>query len=281
MSANSVAGESQNYASRFVKLAWLSLTQLVRSPSHSRRAEAARRAARHVLWLSAGLGAAIIVLMYAIDAWEIAQMPKRGTPSLWWVRILTDFGKDEYVLGVLAGLLVAVAIVSPALRGIQRSLLLGLGTRLQFIFCAVAVSNLVTEVLKYSVGRGRPFVGGEANAFHFSHFAGNPAYYSFPSGHATTAFALAFAVSVVWPKARVAMAVYAIVIAATRLVLVAHHPSDVVAGALVGIVGAMFVRYWFAARRLGFAIQRDGNIVSLAGPSSGRLKRVARGAFAP
>jgi membrane-associated phospholipid phosphatase len=281
MSANSVVGESQNYASRFVKLAWLSLTQLVRSPSHSRRAEAARRAARHVLWLSAGLGAAIIVLMYAIDAWEIAQMPKRGTPSLWWVRILTDFGKDEYVLAVLAGLLVAVAIVSPALRGIQRSLLLGLGTRLQFIFCAVAVPNLVTEVLKYSVGRGRPFVGGEANAFHFSHFAGNPAYYSFPSGHATTAFALAFAVSVVWPKARVAMAVYAIVIAATRLVLVAHHPSDVVAGALVGIVGAMFVRYWFAARRLGFAIQRDGNIVSLAGPSSGRLKRVARGAFAP
>jgi membrane-associated phospholipid phosphatase len=281
MSANSVAGESPNYASRFVRLAWLSLTQLVRSPSHSRRAEAARRAARHVLWLSAGLGAAIIVLMYAIDAWEIAQMPKRGTPSLWWVRILTDFGKDEYVLAVLAGLLVVLAIVSPALRGIQRSLLLGLGTRLQFIFCAVAVPNLVTEVLKYSVGRGRPFVGGEANAFHFSHFAGNPAYYSFPSGHATTAFALAFAVSVVWPKARVAMAVYAVVIAATRLVLVAHHPSDVVAGALVGIVGAMFVRYWFAARRLGFAIQRDGSIVSLAGPSSGRLKRVARGAFAP
>jgi membrane-associated phospholipid phosphatase len=281
MSANSVATESRNYASRFVKLAWLSLAQLVRSPSHSRRAEAARRAARHVLWLSAALGAAIIVLMYAIDAWEIAQMPKRGTPSLWWVRILTDFGKDEYVLAVLAVLLVAVAIVSPALRGIQRSLLLGLGTRLQFIFCAVAVSNLVTEVLKYSVGRGRPFVGGEANAFHFSHFAGNPAYYSFPSGHATTAFALALAVSAVWPQARVAMAVYAIVIAATRLVLLAHHPSDVVAGALIGIIGTMFVRYWFAARRLGFAIQRDGSIVSLAGPSSGRLKRVARGAFAP
>ena len=281
MSANSVAGESQNYASRFVKLAWLSLTQLVRSPSHSRRAEAARRAARHVLWLSAGLGATIIVLMYAIDAWEIAQMPKRGTPSLWWVRILTDFGKDEYVLAVLAVLLIAVAIVSPALRGIQRSLLLGLGTRLQFIFCAVIASNLVTEVLKYCIGRGRPFVGGEANAFHFSHFAGNPAYYSFPSGHATTAFALALAVSAVWPQARVAMSVYALIIAATRLVLLAHHPSDVVAGAMVGIVGAMFVRYWFAARRLGFAIQRDGSIVSLVGPSSGRLKRVARGALAP
>ena len=281
MAAGPAVVESKNYLSRFGTLAWLSLAQLVRTPSHSRRAEAARRAARHALWLSAALGAAIIVLMYAIDAWEIAQMPTRGTPSLWWLRILTDFGKDEYVLAVLAALLIAVAIVSPALRGIQRSLLLGLGTRLQFIFFAVAVSNLVTEVLKYCIGRGRPFVGGEANAFHFSHFAGNPAYYSFPSGHATTAFALALAVSAIWPQARVAMAIYALIIAMSRLVLLAHHPSDVVAGAMVGIVGTVFVRYWFAARRLGFAIQRDGSIVSLVGPSSGRLKRVARGAFAP
>ena len=52
-------------------------------------------------------------------------------------------------------------------------------------------------------------------------------------------------------------------------------------GALIGIIGAMFVRYWFAARRLGFAIHRDGTIVPLVGPSSGRLKRVAGGAFAP
>ncbi|NOJ40369.1 phosphatase PAP2 family protein [Bradyrhizobium australiense] len=281
MASSPAVVDSKNYLSRFATLAWLSLAHLVQSPSHSRRAEAARRAARYVLWLSAGLGAAIIVLMYAIDAWEIAQMPKRGTPSLWWIRILTDFGKDEYVLAVLGGLLIAVAIVAPALHGVRRSLLLSLGTRLQFIFCAVAVSNLVTEILKYSIGRGRPFVGGEANAFHFSHFAGNPAYYSFPSGHATTAFALAFAVSVIWPRIRAAMAVYALIIAVTRLVLVAHHPSDVVAGALIGIVGAMFARYWFAARRLGFAIQRDGSIVSLVGPSSGRLKRVARGAFAP
>ncbi|MBA4036815.1 MAG: phosphoesterase [Bradyrhizobium sp.] len=281
MPANTAVGDPGNYAARFVRLAWLSLAQLVRSRSHSRRAEAARRAARHVLWLSAGLGATVIVLMYVLDAWEIAQMPKRGTPSLWWVRILTDFGKDEYVLLALGAVLIAVAFAAPALHGIQRSLLLGLGTRLQFLFLSVALSALVTDVIKWCVGRGRPFVGGEANPFNFSHFAGTPAFASFPSGHATTAFALAVAVAAVWPKARVVMAVYALIIAATRLVLLAHHPSDVVAGALVGIIVAMFVRYWFAARRLGFAIQRDGTIVSLVGPSSGRLKRVARSASAP
>ena len=36
-----------------------------------------------------------------------------------------------------------------------------------------------------------------------------------------------------------------------------------------------------AARRLGFAIERDGTIVALPGPSLERLKRVARGAPGP
>jgi membrane-associated phospholipid phosphatase len=273
--------DSRNYVSRLVTLAWLSLVQLVRTPSHSRRAEAARRAARHVLGLSAAIGIAIIALMYALDAWEIAQMPKRGSPGLWWLRILTDFGKDEYVLSALGVLLIAVAIFAAATRGVRRSLLLGLGTRLQFLFFAVLVPVLIGEIIKWSVGRGRPFVGGEANAFHFSHFNGSGAYSSFPSGHAITAAALAFGVAALWPKARPVMIVYVLVILASRLVLLAHHPSDVVAGALVGVIGAMFVRYWFAARRLGFAIHRDGTIVPLVGPSSGRLKRVARGAFAP
>jgi membrane-associated phospholipid phosphatase len=219
--------------------------------------------------------------MYGLDVREISSMPSRGTPALWPFRILTDFGKDVYVLGALGALLIAVAVVAPALRGIQRALLLGLGTRLQFLFFAVLVPVLTGELIKWVVGRGRPFVGGKANAFNFSHFAGTEAYSSFPSGHATTAFALAFAVAAIWPRARIAMIAYALLIVATRLVLLAHHPSDVVAGALVGITGAMAVRYWFAARRLGFAIQRDGTIVALTGPSPGRLKRVARGAFAP
>jgi membrane-associated phospholipid phosphatase len=281
MAVRPVASVSANYVARFFTLVWASLTQLTRTPSHSRRAEAARRSARHVLLLIAVIAVAIIVLMVAFDAQEIAMMPPRGTPSLWPFRILTDFGKDLYVLGTLAALLILVAIVSPAMRAIPRSLLLGLGTRLQFLFCAVLLSVFTGELIKWIVGRGRPFVGGKANPFNFSHFAGTEAYSSFPSGHATTAFALAFAVSAVWPRARIAMIVYALVIAATRLVLLAHHPSDVVAGALLGTIGAMAVHYWFAARRLGFAIHHDGTIVPLAGPSPDRLKRLARGAFAP
>jgi len=272
---------SPHYFGRFFATLFASFAQLVRAPSHSRRAEAGRRAARHMLWLVVGIGAAIIALMYVLDAAEIRMMPPRGTPSLWWVRILTDFGKAEYVLWTLFALMAVVLIASAAIRGTARSLLLGLGTRLQFLFFAVLVPVLTGDLLKWIVGRGRPFVGGEANAFNFSHFAGGEAFASFPSGHANTAFALAFAVSALWPQTRFVMLIYGLIICATRLVLLAHHPSDVVAGALVGVIGAMVVRYWFAARRLGFAIERDGSIVALPGPSLERLKRVARGAPGP
>lgn len=269
------------YPAQLLAVAWRALAQLVRSPSHSRRAEAARKLARHSLWLSMGGAAAVIALMLAFDQTEILLMPARGTPSLWPISILTDFGKDEYVLSVLGIALVAVAFVAAGLHGSRRALLLGFGTRLQFMFLSVAVSAFVGEILKYLIGRGRPFVGGKANPFNFIPFEGTGAYASLPSGHAVAAFALAFAVSALWPRLRVFMFTYAIVILLTRLVLLAHHPSDVVAGALVGLVGAMAVRYWFAARRLGFAIRTDGTIVPIAGTVSGRLKRVARGASAP
>jgi len=278
MSAPAGIGESSNYFARLFALVLTSLTQLVRPPSHARRAVAARRLARHALLMAAIVSVVIVALMVGFDALEIGLMPPRGSPDLWPVRILTEFGKDTYVLSILALMLLAVGLVAAALRGSSQARLLNLGLRLQFVFFAVLVPLVPGEMLKWIAGRGRPFVGGQANPFNFVPFAGTEAHASFPSAHAITAFALAFAVSAVWPRARGAMIAYALLIAFTRLVLLAHHPSDVVTGALIGVVGAMGVRYWFAARGLGFAIGRDGAISALA-PS--RLKRVAHGASAP
>ena len=269
------------YASSVVSFAGQSLVRLVQRPSHSRRADAARRLALHWLLIVAIGGGAIVALMYGLDAREIGLMPPRGSAYLWPVRILTDFGKSEYVLSALAIALAIIAIASPRFRGASRAVLITTGTRVQFVFLAVAIPVLAGDLIKGIVGRGRPFVGGDANAFNFSHFAWTPAYSSFPSGHAITSVALAFAVSALWPRTKVVMLIYALVIVATRLVLLAHHPSDVVAGGIVGVVGAMFVRHWFAARHLCFSIDNRGTVKPLTGPSAEHLKRVARGAFAP
>jgi undecaprenyl-diphosphatase len=89
------------------------------------------------------------------------------------------------------------------------------------------------------------------------------------------------AVGALWPRARPLMWSYAVVIALSRVVLTAHFPSDVVVGAVVGTVGALLVRDWFAARGLGFSLGPDGGIRPFAGLSLARIKRVAGRLVAP
>jgi undecaprenyl-diphosphatase len=258
-----MAGTSEGYVPQLSHLMAQSAGALVRSPSHSRRAEARRRLARHSLWLVASLSALIIVLMLVFDAAEIGLMPKRGSPELWPARVLTDFGKDEYVLWTLAAAFVISALAYPLVRSRARPALARFAIHLEYFFVAVALPVFVAELIKWTVGRGRPFVGGKADAFNFVPFTGTEAYFSFPSAHVVTAFALAFGIAAIWPRWWMAAFAYALLIAVSRLVLLAHHPSDVVGGALIGIVGAMAVRYWFAARRVGFDIRDDGKIVPL------------------
>ena len=133
MSSRASVG-SPNYFSRMLSLAWISLAQLGRSPSHSRRAEASRQWARRSLWIATTGGLIIAALMFALDAWEITLVPPRGTAILWPLRILTDFGKGTYVLELLAALLLIILIVAPALQRSQRLLLIVVGTRIQFLF---------------------------------------------------------------------------------------------------------------------------------------------------
>lgn len=281
MAAGTGATHRGNYLTKLVSVAWQSAARLVRAPSHSRRAEARRALARRWLMLATLTAILIGSLMFAVDVAAIKLMPARGTASLWPVRHFTDLAKSEYVMWALAGVLLLTWLVIPRLNGVARAHLIAFGVRVQYVLFSVMFAVLCTEVLKYVIGRSRPFVGGEANAFYFAHFSGSPAFASLPSGHATTAFALAFAVAAVWRRAAPVMFLYAVLICISRVILLAHHPSDVVGGALMGVIGAMAIRYWFAARRLGFKIGRDGSIEPLAGPSWPGLKRVAREAFAP
>jgi membrane-associated phospholipid phosphatase len=262
VSVVSDASSSPNYFSRLFALIRLSALQFLQPPSAPHRSKALRRLLRQLLWLVVIGAAAIVMLMLTFDATEIGMMPPRGTPSLWPVRILTDFGKDSYLLWPLAAIIAVIGFAIPALPRASRMRLARCGMRAQYLFLAVLVPVLISDGIKWIVGRGRPFVGGKANAFNFAPFNGTEAYASLPSSHAVTACALAFAVATIWPKARIATAVYALLILASRLVLLAHHPSDVVAGGVLGVIGAMAVRYWMAARRLGFTVRHDGEIAA-------------------
>ena len=67
--------------------------------------------------------------------------------------------------------------------------------------------------------------------------------YSFPSGHATTSFALAWVISVCYPHILVQIAIYlaAITISLSRVYMREHYPLDVICGALLGTFTAIYL----------------------------------------
>jgi undecaprenyl-diphosphatase len=268
-----------SYAARLFALIRQGAAQIVRPPSHSRRAEAARANARQTLWLLAGGAVFILVLLVGLDAREITWMPKRGDPSLWLLRIVTDFGKSTYVNVALCVALVVVTLLAARLVGTAHAVLARLASRIEYVLVSVALAVAIGEVLKGFIGRGRPFVGGAPNAFNFFNLDWSEAHASFPSGHATTAGALTFAVIALWPRLWLPMVLYAVTILVTRLVLLAHHTSDVIAGALLGLTVAMAVRYWFAARRAVFVIHSDGRITAKHGVRPRAIGRAFRQAL--
>jgi len=232
--------------------------------------------------IAAGVGiAALLFLMVTIDAAAI-----RGVGHLprWIVSAfddITDYGKSGWFLWPLGLIFLALAAVPPMLTAFSQRVLAAIMVRIGFLFAAIAVPSLFVTIIKRLIGRARPMVGGSLDPFLYNPFVWHAAYAGMPSGHATTAFAALVAFGTLWPRSRTLWLVYALLIAISRVVVTAHYPSDVVAGALVGIGGAVLVRHYFAQRRLGFAIGPDGTVHQYAGPSVRRIKAVARGLLAP
>ncbi|MGA8615589.1 MAG: phosphatase PAP2 family protein [Xanthobacteraceae bacterium] len=211
---------------------------------------------------------AVVALMFLTDA-----------ASTDWARHLPHWFTDAFEQITNAGLsgwflipsgvivLCLAALASPSLPRMTRGVLGTLAARFGFLFIAVALPSLFDTTIKRLIGRARPYADIPGDPFTYRPFTWRSEFASLPSGHATTAAAAAFAIGAMWPRTRWVMWLYALVIMFSRVVVLSHHPSDVVAGALVGTVGAALVRRWFAARRLVFS----GNLSTYRGPSLRRI----------
>jgi membrane-associated phospholipid phosphatase len=240
------------------------------------------RAPRRIAIGAAVALVAVVAAMIFVDAWAAEVATGLPEPIVAFFDWVTDFGKSVRLLVPIALLLAAIAVVdSPTLGRTSRGVLAALGVRLGFLFAAVALPGLVFTIVKRLIGRARPLVEGGADPFIYHPLGWSVEYASFPSGHATDAFAIATAVGALWPRTRPVMWTYAVLIALSRIVLTAHFPSDVIAGAVVGTMGALIVRDWFAARGLAFSLSSDGTVRPFPGPSWARIKGVARQLIAP
>ncbi len=118
------------------------------------------------------------------------------------------------------------------------------------VLCAVGLSGLAVNVLKYGIGRARPLYFDSFGVLSLHPFAMDARFAGFPSGHATTMGAVFGVLLLLFPRRwYIALAVTAC-IASTRVFVGAHYPSDTVAGFGLGLAFAVLSGLVFA--RLGF-----------------------------
>jgi len=100
---------------------------------------------------------------------------------------------------------------------------------------ALTTSHLAVQVLKRAVARPRPCdASGRPLAT-----IDLPDAFSFPSGHAAAATAVSGTVALAHPLLAPLLVPAAALIALSRVSLRVHHVSDVVAGMLLGLAGAI------------------------------------------
>ena len=165
-----------------------------------------------------------------------AEFDEAVTQSVHWLHtvggeLFTPFFEGISVLGKGGIFLIILSLALMLYRPTRRfgtSMLIG-----------IAIGFLITNlILKVQIARPRPYTDPDSVFYKLwltvnQHTESDK---SFPSGHTTVAFASMTPVFILGgPRAKISTLLFAILMGISRIYLVVHYPSDVIAGMLVGI----------------------------------------------
>ncbi len=165
--------------------------------------------------------------------------------------MITKAGESQWYFMLLVPLFLIFRLV---LKNKNRAM------KILFLIIAVSASGLVSTLFKWIAGRSRPIELFSHKAFGFNFFEVGYELNSFPSGHAVTVFSLAAALTVLFPRFGWLTFIPAAAIALSRVVLTSHYVSDVIAGALVGTLATLVVRYFFDRFGIKLVTGRSGDL---------------------
>lgn len=120
------------------------------------------------------------------------------------------------------------------------TLILGRSSKMNFgwnISISLAFSHVLIHFLKRIANRPRPNITlSNVNTFSISLYD-----QSFPSGHTTAAFSVAASIAFIFPEIGLFAIIMAGLVGMSRVYLGVHYPTDVLIGALIGIVSAFYI----------------------------------------
>ncbi|HEY2394349.1 MAG TPA: phosphatase PAP2 family protein [Rudaea sp.] len=226
----------------YLKVIWSDTKEIATAPWHWDRDD----------WRDFGLigGGLILTGAFLDKPIRDAAQRNRTSSSDNFFKDVERFGTKQYGLPVLAGFYLYGQFAddynakTTALDGLSASV----------------ISSVLASTIKGIVGRARPNTG--LGPHHFNPGGGD---YSFPSGHATGAFAFASVISAHYDDVWVDTTAYTIasLVGVARIHLDAHWASDVIAGGLIGgLIGHHLVEFNRTLRAnhdLAPTIGTDGN----------------------
>lgn len=177
--------------------------------------------------------------------------------SLWapivFLRSVTDAVKSHFYLIPAFAIMLLVTLLNLENYNIrQRQVALKAYGRSAFIFFAIALPGIGINIIKQFIGRGRPSTLEEFGPYVFHPFEFTHTFQGFPSGHSTTAGAIAMILVLWYPRWRWLIWPLGMVLASARIAANAHYLSDVVAGYSIGILATVAIARYLAARNLVF-----------------------------
>ena len=175
---------------------------------------------------------------FAILDWIQANMRNPALDLL--MPAITALGNSGLIWLLLAGIL----LLTPKHRRAGAAVLAGLV--LEIICCNMVLKPLVARVRPCDVNTAVQLLIARPDDF------------SFPSGHTGASFAAAAALFAEWNRLWIPSLILALLIAFSRLYLYVHYPTDILAGAAIGMMAGWAGRQavdilWKRKRRLGKA----------------------------
>ena len=151
---------------------------------------------------------------------------------------ITTLGNSGLIWIILAGIL----ILMPKYRKVGMAVMAGLA--LEVICCNLVLKPLVARVRPCDVNTAVQLLVARPDDF------------SFPSGHTGASFAAASALPFSRSRLWIPSLVLAVLIAFSRLYLYVHYPTDILAGALLGVMAGWAGRWVSAYANEKLLLQR-------------------------